>query len=149
MGKRKDGSGRMAIEWLKERYLNGHDFSDAYAICDALRGQFDALRKCTPDRAAEWDRQARYELADAMVLVTQPVPSASYWRTPNASVAVRDATQSTRQRELVRRVRNQARFANAAAAQIDATRAEIRKAAEIDVALRILTQAVTGQQSLV
>jgi hypothetical protein len=89
-----------------------------------------------------WDRQARYELADAFIFVTQPVQRAGYVRNPSASLPLRVETQLAKLRETVSRLRNQHRVANAVAVQFDVLSPERRLAADLGISVDILEDAL-------
>lgn len=139
MKKRREAIGRPAVDWLKQRYLDGVQYAASGEIRDAIAAEFGGkLRKCAVSQAVAWDRQARLELADERVFVTQPVRKTGYARNPNASPDLRELTQASKVRDWQTRTENQARMASAAAAQIDATAVEIRRAERIKIAAEVL-----------
>ena len=124
MGK-KCGQGRKAIDWLKAQYEDGVEFADRYAIADALTCELRLNPRIAKANAAEWDRQARYELHQESIYVTNPAPREGYVRNPNASPLTRESALSHLHSHNVTRIENTALQAESAANQIDATRDEI------------------------
>ena len=78
--------GRVAIDWLKVQYEAGRHFPDGHAILDALKTfQPARFKSATLNQASGWDRQARYELYEVDIFVTQPVRIQRYARDPQRS----------------------------------------------------------------
>jgi len=145
MGKSKDKRetlGRKAIEWLKAQYRAGEQFAGGAALRDALAKAHEGrLARIAASSATDWDRQARYELYRDGVFVTQPIAKTGQLRNPNASALERARTQNVKLQDLMTRTQHQAEIAKCAAAQIDATPNEIRKALQVKYALQMLADA--------
>lgn len=119
MSKKPDG--RKAINWLKECYERGTEFENTPAIVAALVRDLGMKNYFVERSAAEWDRQARYELLHENIVVTPPVPQYGYGRNPNASSSQRERSIATRDRDLATRERNIALYHTVSADQPDAS----------------------------
>jgi len=131
--------GREAIEVLKGAYMDGKRLEGPAAVRAFVIMALGVRPKTVRITAAtEWDRQARYELADERIAITSPVAVNRYLRDPNADEAARREAREARQRDLKTRVTNQRRLAEADADQPDAARSEILLAERLRIAEEIL-----------
>ena len=122
MSKKLDG--RDAIKWIKDAYESGTEFANTAAIAHALIQAFGVKPQAVLGKAADWDRQARYEREYAGKYTTAPFPQKGYRRRPNA--APRDRAESIQHlhKHSATRERNLGRHIAVAAAQPDAQPSE-------------------------
>ena len=128
---------RNAIDLLKAAHESGIPFSVADAQCYlSERGFYRS--QLGKHRVGEWMRQARYELADNHISVTNPVKVRGYVSNPNASPDERVIARSVLVRNLGTRASNTLRQLASDAAQVDASPEEIERTTRIRIAAEIL-----------
>jgi len=136
---KKDSTGRKAIEQLKSAYRTGFTFEGTPAIREMLIPALGLKPSMvTIGMARDWDRQARYELADVHISVTSPIPQAKYCRDPRPSPQVRHHSRVHRYNDVGTRIANLVRLAESDAAQANALPEEIRKAERLSIVLSLV-----------
>jgi len=136
---RKHRLGREAIEALKTAYRDGAEFADVYAVRAFVIGELGVKPAFVPvDAARNWDRTARLENADADYATTSPSRKNGFKRTPNADGDERSDSHLPALKGLRTRGNNELRIAKANAAQPDAMRVEIQRAARLEIVVPML-----------
>lgn len=136
-----DTLGRQAIEVLKAALRDGVTFHSVPEIRAFVLKKLKLKATTVSEaRAWYWGRQAQLENADAGYANTAPLASVGYLRSAGADPDTRSASLRPEVKYNAKRVDNLCRVATTNAAQPDATRAEIERAAMLSVVAPMLRQ---------
>lgn len=138
----KENLHRKALDLLKPAYKDGFAPAGLGEIQAFLMSEGLRRSQVGKHRVGEWDRQARYELADELISVTSPVRRNGYLRNPNAAPSDRLISRDQLARDLATRATNIKRQMHSDASQVDASRREIERDLRLSIATEILRELV-------
>jgi hypothetical protein len=141
MGKRNIG--REAVNVLKSAYKDGRELAGIWQVRQFISDELGIkLTKITMGQAGGWDRTARLEISDQGYAVTSPSRRNAYKRNPNADTKERVDAHRSPIKYAATLVGNEERIAKANAAQADASRIEIVRAAQLAIVAPMLSTLV-------